>query len=368
MDRLKELEGLRGPLAWWVLCGHLAFVFSDTVGRLLDGKSAVHVFVVLSGFVVTLLLDNKRETYGAFITRRFFRLYPVYALLLLVSAATLDLQQDILAASPLSTARHDFRLELLDEAQDHFWPHLLAHLTMLHGLVPTDALPHADVTLLGQAWSISVEWQYYLLAPAVFLGLTHGRRGLWITIAAAILLFALPKIGFKVNPAFLPKLVTWFALGIASYFIWKRRDDPRIRRVGLIGSLVLLIGGVVSDKPGTVVWAAFFPVLLGFAPRVTDAVRAFLGLPFMQLLGRISYSTYLVHMLVIYAGVGLLGRAGLSGHAYMAALVAWTVVVTFVASLALYRWVERPGMKLGATLAARFVKQEAVPASARQAA
>ncbi|MST94839.1 MAG: acyltransferase, partial [Pedosphaera sp.] len=40
---------------------------------------AVDIFLILSGFVIFNLLD-RGETYGVFITRRFFRLFPAFLL------------------------------------------------------------------------------------------------------------------------------------------------------------------------------------------------------------------------------------------------------------------------------------------------
>ena len=40
--------------------------------------SAVLMFIIISGFVITHLLIEKREKYAPFITRRFLRLYPAY--------------------------------------------------------------------------------------------------------------------------------------------------------------------------------------------------------------------------------------------------------------------------------------------------
>ena len=49
------------------------------------------------------------------------------------------------------------------------WPNdwglfIAAHLTMTHGLFPDGVLPDVWVGFLGAAWSLSTEWQFYLLA------------------------------------------------------------------------------------------------------------------------------------------------------------------------------------------------------------
>ena len=52
------------------------------------------------------------------------------------------------------------------------WPwHFAAHVLLLQGLIPQSLLPYAYITLLGPAWSLSTEWQFYLL-----IGLLAPRR------------------------------------------------------------------------------------------------------------------------------------------------------------------------------------------------
>jgi len=43
--------------------------------------------------------------------------------------------------------------------------HLLAHLTLLHGALPHNILPASEYMFLAPAWSLSLEWQFYLIAP-----------------------------------------------------------------------------------------------------------------------------------------------------------------------------------------------------------
>ena len=60
--------------------------FSTLSGKFFgDGTYAVQIFMIISGFVIFFLLDKKRESYGQFILRRFFRLYPLYIGLLITA-------------------------------------------------------------------------------------------------------------------------------------------------------------------------------------------------------------------------------------------------------------------------------------------
>ena len=45
---------------------------------------------------------------------------------------------------------------------------------MTHGLFPDGGLPDVWVSFLGAAWSLSTEWQFYLLALLLSAGRSRG--------------------------------------------------------------------------------------------------------------------------------------------------------------------------------------------------
>ena len=58
----------------------------------MDGKLAVRVFYIISGFYMTLILNEKyigqNSSYKLFITNRLLRLYPIYWVILLLTLIT----------------------------------------------------------------------------------------------------------------------------------------------------------------------------------------------------------------------------------------------------------------------------------------
>jgi peptidoglycan/LPS O-acetylase OafA/YrhL len=77
-QRVTALDGLRGSLAVVVLAGHVCKLFGITL-LLLPSHVAVCLFFVMSGYVLTRSWDGNL---GPFLLRRFFRLWPVYAVAL----------------------------------------------------------------------------------------------------------------------------------------------------------------------------------------------------------------------------------------------------------------------------------------------
>ena len=174
--KVTELEGLRGLLALWVLVGHWATsvpVSMRPFQQDLWNVQAVDVFIALSGFVIAKLVYELREPFLPYIIRRLLRIYPLYLCLLLVSALLLTYSLGVLTAGPpgemLAT-----RLEIMAQTQSRFWPDMGLHLLMLHGLVPIATDPQAAYAFIGQAWSVSLEWQFYLLAPLLLSPFAPG--------------------------------------------------------------------------------------------------------------------------------------------------------------------------------------------------
>ena len=155
--RIACFNPLRALLAWTIVLFHILFIAGYAVGK--SGQYVVDAFIVLSGFVITLLLGQGKENYSLFIARRFLRLFPVYLVCL---GAALVVRFSLPSFGSAQIFGGVSRSE-----ETFFWPHLLSHLAMLQGAVPELLLPHSSIAFLPPAWSISLEWQFYLVAPLV---------------------------------------------------------------------------------------------------------------------------------------------------------------------------------------------------------
>ncbi|MCF8321913.1 MAG: acyltransferase family protein [Flavobacterium sp.] len=77
---------LRFILAISVVLAHSSSIYGF---GLVGGKTAVQAFYIISGFYMTLILNEKyignNNSYKLFITNRFLRLYPIYWIILLLT-------------------------------------------------------------------------------------------------------------------------------------------------------------------------------------------------------------------------------------------------------------------------------------------
>lgn len=364
MGHIKEFDGLRGVLAGWVFVAHAIELgpFSSIAGHLRP-QYAVDVFIILSGFVIFELL-SRGEDYGVFIVRRFFRLFPVFAvcfLFALVLRGVLHIHDEVafgfVGNRPLK-------------------PYLVAHATMLHGLVPEQILPESAEAILPPAWSISLEWQFYLVAPLLFwfvlrpgwkpalaLVALVGVRVLAIRHSVGLLLPGAPRdLTFNMS-AFLPLKLEFFAAGALSWMVWRAFVNGRIamtsRRLALsaAGALLLMIA---TESLALALWIAGFALLLharfNGASRAARRFSRFFAHRVPAFFGVISYSLYLVHVPTVVAIRQLLVRAlpAMSPAAFAVTLIALAGVSSVLLATLLHLMVEKPMMAFAKRVTARW--------------
>jgi peptidoglycan/LPS O-acetylase OafA/YrhL len=171
-SRLPELDGLRAIAILLVLFSHhLTTIPVEAVRQLAAaGWVGVDLFFVLSGFLIGgILLDQRAASnyYQVFYLRRFFRIVPLYALLVLPGLLVLGLGlQGYFAGHSLG-----------DKSSVGLWlcPFFLQNIgTVLALNIPA---------YLGPTWSVAVEEQFYLLLPPVIRRVSRKQLLTLLTLA-----------------------------------------------------------------------------------------------------------------------------------------------------------------------------------------
>jgi peptidoglycan/LPS O-acetylase OafA/YrhL len=354
-------------MALWVLLGHWAISVPIKLGvpdaKLYNGY-AVDVFVMLSGFAIFALLEGRHEGYTPYMIRRFFRIFPVYLFYLVASVIIQPFERAAFLGGPQAFMQ-DRRLEILNNTEAYWWQHLVAHLTLLHGLVPERWLPDTNFAFLGQAWSLSLEWQFYLVAPFL-LAMVKGRYRIW---AVAVLLIAtLMALALRptMGSGFLGAKFHLFLVGIATLYLMK---GMRLRRISVVSPMAVAIFACVlcflalfrsvSVLP-FLIWAG--AVYIGLSSREVSGgwvalPSRFLNSAPIQWLGHISYSLYLCHMILITAGLLILERmSGLDGRVFAVALLLIVLPASIIVASLSFVLIERPFMGVGSRLAKRHAQ------------
>jgi peptidoglycan/LPS O-acetylase OafA/YrhL len=338
-ERFQAIEGARALLALWVVFGHLLQQagLSKQVGwplSIIAGPDdAVRVFIIISGFVIAHLVTTTDETYGTYIIRRWLRLFP-----LLACCIGFIVLFSYLVSPKFFT---------FDKA--YIWEYLTAYSAMAHGAIPHEWLPRASKALLSPAWSVSLEWQFYLVAPFLIKALMRTSLELFVPLFAAAALVAGSRLtlGGQVysfpGGSFLPLSLVYFLVGIGSYFALEHA-----RRLPYVSILALL------STAAAIVWftssyvAAAWPLVYA-SLCVCPGMNQALTIRPLLFLGRISFSIYLVHLIVlVLLQRGIVHRLFVSGTwPYFFALALLTIPATIILSSVTYRWIEEPFIRLG---------------------
>jgi peptidoglycan/LPS O-acetylase OafA/YrhL len=357
MKYIRELEGLRGIMALWVVLGHVLAALAPLFGSFpnnLYNSYPVQVFIILSGFVIFAMLDRGPQSYPRYIIGRAFRILPVYWVALLVSIISLPIVTEILHASPHGVAT-DGRIQIIEIAQSNLFFHILAHIPLLQGVLPTSVLPYASLTLVGQAWSLTVEWQFYLVAPLLFLMLTSLGR-----VSARIAVISITAACWIVSPymesGFLGNNLPMFCAGFLSYFAFKnflqKLSQQQLISVAALSIAFTLVFLRDFSAP-LIIWIiTFLSIVSAKFSGSSNVIGSILSTRFVTYLGRISYPLYMIHMQVLFASMWLSNTLELSESSRIVVIPVIGVVASIAAADIFHRIVEVPFHEFGRRISA----------------
>ncbi len=354
--RIESLDGVRALLALWVVLGHLAVMVGLRLPLVDNPAVAVDLFMLLSGFFIAATYQRLNEQHpGAVATRYFWvrrvmRIWPLYVVVLTATLLWLEPLEAIkvLSAQTFPPPWAEGSHYTLPSYPDPSLSNALWHYSMLFGVWPTQATtnPLPD-------WSLSLEFQFYLLFP--LLAVLLRRAPLVLCFLAALLAFVSPKLfgnygdpgwfgAFK-QPAFLPYKLHFFLIGCLAYRLFG--SSRELGRSEWAGHLLALVMCMVAT--GVQAALGVFGILYLMAHSQGWAARV-LSLRPLRWMGEISFSIYLAHILVLLPVLGFLleqpGFVAMSGPLRFAVASAISLPLVLGLSHLLFVLVERPGIRL----------------------
>lgn len=345
MKKLEGIHGLRGCAALCVVLFHLYAIPKIGLPAPLAGVVehfylSVLLFFVLSAFTLCHSERIAPSTYIAYMTRRFFRVAPLFYIIM------------------------GWQLYRAGFPEAYV---LAANITFTFNLIPG-----LEPSLVWAGWAVGVEMLFYIIFPAiifVFRGPWTSILGYGIATACSIVLWNV----FKSHPNlpehyayyFVGSNLAIFLAGIFAYRVFVGVNTWTSLRYKLLPiACVFTIAVVYLD-----------PVNLHY--RASGAYFAFWGIAFallvlwqaafpsrimranvLQWLGDRSYSIYLFHPIIIALSLprysAIERDTGLSGVPLFLACAAWTFPILFAMAEISYRLVEVPSIRLGRSIARRF--------------
>lgn len=331
---LKSIQSLRGIFALFIFLHHV-LVFAA------GGDSGVSFFIMLSGFV---LCDGYQQklcrnaiTYKSFIVRRLVKIYPLH--LLCLAAA--------------------FLLLFREQHNPLVW---LVNLLLLQSWFPNPAIHFSGNNV---SWFLSVLLLCYGIFPFIIRFVGKSLRKFLLAVCALLVVYFI-AIRFVpadmsngviyINPLFrLPD----FILGILLWQILNGKANGLTKRVSEMGTgiktvielaaIAIFIATVaiypsVQERYGLVSlwWPASAALISVFSLFNENGgfVSRLLQIKPLVFFGDMSFSFYMVHVLVIRAARRLVGNFGLTVPD--AAFIILTLVAATVIAYVVWRYYEKP--------------------------
>ena len=350
MNRLNNLDGLRGIFSLMVVLYHYSekilpeFIYNNFLIRSSD--LFVDFFFVLSGFVICLNYKNFNhpKQLKVFISKRFFRLYP-----LLFYTVSVFLFFEIIGSY--------FFSELINNSnsvQENI-NNTLESLTFMN----STPILGTSMGMNYPSWSISSEMISYLTFGLIMILPKNKNRILLNVIVVLISIIILFSLGGGINSflgdyGFIRGLISFF-LGVLVSEIYLTTKIIFRNYLEIISVLIIVISLYTIHNQLLVKEASIvlIPLIFSFSilvfSKTNGNISKILQSNLFQFFGKISYSIYLNHgLLIIFIPkiiFNFLGAQNNLQNQLMAFLISILFLITY--SYFTYKFVE---IKIGGYL------------------
>jgi peptidoglycan/LPS O-acetylase OafA/YrhL len=343
--RVAYIDGLRGvaalTVAWFHIYANTLESTRDWLGPTISaifnrGRFGVHLFFVLSGFVLALTLIKPRPIRRAsdvarYMLRRSVRLdIPYWA-----CAALYVVAAPLIIAYPSVFRVWEWKLSA--------WHALSSALYFIPIL--------GDHKVVPVVWTLVLEVQFYLLfALALYAAERIAQRtGRDIAPVQVAALAALAVVAALWRLGIIPyyQLIVFpylslFLLGVSAFLLVER-----LRGAALITALTLLPIAVGQLRVvDTAMLAGVLSLVLVLVASAWAPLRNALASKLALVLGALSYTVYLLHSLLGNLVVQPLHPLAHRHPAFGLLACVLALTATFVVSAAIWRWVEVPSIAL----------------------
>ncbi|EOK87560.1 hypothetical protein SI9_01718 [Enterococcus faecium EnGen0150] len=289
----KEIDCFRGIAV-------LAVIFYHLPNSLLPGGlQGVTIFFVVSGFLMAknTIRDEKNRQFSFlhFYYKRIKRIYPFLLFSLVVFIFILGISNIRLIGNIRS------ELPSLIFGYNNWWQ-------LNQGVSYFDS--YFNASLFKHYWSLSVELQFYLIWPFLFIVIKRMRRKqvfyLIYTLIFVSILFSLFLPSTKAYYHTIAKLFP-FLLGVWGYFnritIGRFFEQNTFSKIWLLllASLCLILFPIFPYTLNELLISICFALLLASVDDMNIAKKTKIASTKLSFVGKISYELYLVHFPVLIA-------------------------------------------------------------------
>ncbi|MEN5386908.1 acyltransferase [Aliarcobacter skirrowii] len=292
-QRFLVLDSFRGIAAICVVIFHVQVIGSIAELNFFRGSSLfVEFFFVLSGFVLAHTYGFKDVSFKRFIISRTFRLYPLHLFMFFMFLS--------LEFVKLAAYKYGFSFETAPFEGSHGIKEIIPNLLFLQSWLPG----FNPISWNAPAWSLSVEYYMYIIFFFTLFIKSDFKYIVWFLFS--VISFYMIVNSFGIMSEVIRGLSCFFA-GALVYLIYKKTnlkfENINTKLFSIIEFLLIfLIIYIISYvEEYKAIYASFtFLVIVFFFAFEKGVLSKILKVSFFQLLGKLSYSIYITHALILW--------------------------------------------------------------------
>ena len=343
-----QFDGLRFFAVLMVMVAHwLQWQWKDPVLTKIPFSHGVTLFFVLSGFLITRILLVNRDKYNSkdenkfvliknFYTRRFFRIFPIYYLLLF-----------FLFAIDFKNTRELF-------------PWLITYTSNIY-----QSINNIYIGDFNHFWSLAVEEQFYLFWPFVILFIKPNKTFLAIILTIILAIFVRAYLYFFIDKWVATAFFTlscMHALGLGAFLAYVKLYKPKIgtflsKPLWLYLAAGIYVCTLTLQYTLELDWfkqifddflfaiVATLIILKASEDGFKGITKYILEHKFITYLGKISYGMYVFHLFMPALYYYIAPKLGLSIYNKYALFIAF-FVLNLIVSYFSWKLIESPINKL----------------------
>lgn len=344
---IGELNSLRGLAALIVFISHFSGMRIGGASPIACGQHGVLIFFVLSGFLMGFLYNDKfsveqsipKSAIGttiSYLVKRFFRIIPLYYFIIIASYL-ISLYFNTSYISPYNVA----------------------------GKLKSLLALKSDYLMF---WTIAIEFKFYFLLPVIIIlinKLSNNQIELRVLILSLLTIYFCLNLQFDQNNRLnlfnyiIPFLAGIISADLLKILHLKSFNIKPFANIGFCLSLVLLIvtfPALINKLIGTnfLIWyyqplmSILASIMIILSLNTTGIVNLCFNNKFFRFIGDVSFSFYLVHLLVINSIL----KVGFISKSYFWLPLIMLAVSLFISYIC-YILVEKPFMNLGKVILKR---------------
>jgi len=353
VTRYETIDGLRGFLALGVFIHHSALWYQfiktgvwnlvqSNIYNQFGGTSVSFFFMITSFLFVTKLLNSEKGQFNwlIFFKNRIFRLFPMYYAALIVIIIIVMIKSNW-------------------QIQSGWYPFLtqIKHWVWFSLVTIPDINNLKDTFLInaGVTWSLPYEWFFYFSLPLLALLMIKKPKLIYLIIGLAFIFIFYYKRGGYVETDYF--FISFLGGAIAPFLIKYTNLKANIytKLKSYLGSLIIIACLILicQFKYSMNIYCIVLSSIIFTIIALGNSLFGVLKKPQMRLLGDISYSTYLLHGIILYIAFNFVFSHEKLIHftdiEYSFLIFSITPIVVLISYIT-YSYIEKPGMSIGKKL------------------